>query len=166
MMVSISSCAAVLQCLFPTATHQTMVFFFDIRYSSGYTYKTSTDVPFDVPIHILEKNGNFNFGNAPADFVPARDSPDENTYECYEISTASKSIGIFNFDEDISDFVPARDSPDDGAFNFGFDISRAFALKCGKVSHTCFLSLFLYIFCFCAPFYGHITKHGKVRKQF
>ena len=81
--------------------------FFDIRYSSGYAYKTSADVPFDVPIHILEKHGDFNFGYAPAYFFPARDSPGENTYECYKIDTASMLIGVFSFDEDISDFVPA-----------------------------------------------------------
>ena len=56
------------------------------------------------------------------------------------------SIGVFNFYEDNSDFIPARDSQGDGSFNFGIDISSVFALKCGKVTHTCFMYLFFYCF--------------------
>jgi hypothetical protein len=104
----------------------------------------------------LVKNGDFDFGYAPADFVPARDSPDKNTYECSEINTASKLIDVFNFYEDNSDFIPARDSQDDDSFNFGIDISSVFALKCGKVPQTCFMYLFLYCFLFlCSATWSH-----------
>jgi hypothetical protein len=132
---------------FPDRDAQDETIFFDLGYSNGYPYKTSTDVPFNVPTNILEKYGDFILSYAPADFVPARDSPDENNYEYYKPATTSMSIGVSIFDEDISDFVPARDSQDDGAFNFGFDISSLFALKCGKVLQTCFLYLFLYMIC-------------------
>ena len=52
--------------LLPDRDAQDETIFFDLRYSNGYSYKPSNDVPFDVPIHILEKIGDFNVGYAPA----------------------------------------------------------------------------------------------------
>lgn len=113
-MVPISSFATGLWYSSPPVMHPPRVHTcFIIKYNIAdevaslisYTCTASADIPYAVPINMLDDDAHFKLGYAPAElFFPARDAPNDNAYG----SKTSADGGTNHFTK----FVPGRDLVD------------------------------------------------------